>query len=177
MSAFDPQGRWLEHWKKFSAQKQPQMWSSELSNIISGQNMYTFYSTDGQSIVSVRPSTSVMQFLHLCQTLNIDSEHGHFWINGWLSIYRFGGQAFPHFERMINGNSTICDHSGHESASFDNCGDDSIAPDSPKICCCSFIREECAFAEKAQIQIWIFNAGRQAISLPDWSNLKHFDLL
>ena len=34
---------------------------------------------------------------------------------------------------MINGNSTMCDHSGHESASFDNCGDDSIAPDFPKI--------------------------------------------
>ena len=42
-------------------------------------------------------------------------------------IYRFGGQAFPHFEEMINRSITIFDHSGDNSASFDSAGNDAIA--------------------------------------------------
>ena len=56
-----------------------------------------------------------------------------------VPIWRFGGQAFPHFEQMIHCNSTICDHSGHDSASFDSAGDDAIAPESSQICKCALI--------------------------------------
>ena len=46
---------------------------------------------------------------------------------------RFGSQAFPHFEKMINRISTVYDHSGHESGSFDRCGDDKITPGGSQI--------------------------------------------
>ena len=37
-NATSNEGRWLEHWEKFSAQTQPPMLDSELSNIISGNS-------------------------------------------------------------------------------------------------------------------------------------------
>ena len=61
----------------------------------------------------------------------------------------FGGQAFPHFEEMINRIFLICDHSGHESASFNRCGDDKITPGGSQIFRLSFMLENCSSGEKA----------------------------
>ena len=99
---------------------------------------------DSKSCCSCTALVEASTFWHSGESCRENIQRGKF-----TTIYRFGDQSFSHFERMINGNSTICDHSGHESASFDNCGDDSIASDSSKKWCCSFIRGDRAFAEKA----------------------------
>ena len=67
---------------------------------------------------------------------------------------RFGGQAFPHFQKMINPNPTICNHSGHESASFDRRGDDRIASELSLICICTLIWRTCSFADALNAHFW-----------------------
>ena len=62
--------------------------------------------------------------------------------------------AFPHFQQMIGRTSVICDHSGHDSASFDSREDDRIASEPSLICICTLIWRNCSFADTLNAHFW-----------------------
>ena len=92
-------------------------------------------------------------------------------------IQKFGGQAFPHFQKMMDCKSAVCVHSIHEPASSDRRGGAPIASAHLQICNCRLISGNCIFVEKAEVQFSDFCEHRSVISLSENIDLELFDVL